>query len=362
MGYWDLPGSAKLVAAVVDTLLARGCVVATLSGHRNGFEEAVAEAFERRDVGTLSLIDVSDLGPLPPAEALARRVLPREARVNVATASSLVQSAALEGETVLVRGVDQHWPNWDIFLRAFVRARKPCIGAGEPLRIAVVTTAAAARTAGYTVLDDAEVPSRLDTALYVSEAMRDRRRGAFDLTLLQALVVELSGWNLDLADALARLPEHTLLDPFDWLSSQRPLTVTVREWGGVAFPCSIAAAKAGDQRTIARRVWRAQLHIVFPWLEEVRLLVVERYRGRLAPALPLQTPYGTTIVTPEDLEFGALVYLLRNQIDRRSVMMLARLGDIRNSLAHREPVEAAPLRTAQTMFDAWYREIAGESH
>ncbi|WP_434617156.1 hypothetical protein [Azospirillum sp. B2RO_4] len=353
MRFWELPGPAGHVNAAVDALISEGCVLIESGGDPKGFATVFAAAYERRDIGTLTIVDLADVLGLPPAEALMRRLLPRETRVAVATARTLCQSVELEGEAVVLHGAGGHWQSWDIFMRAFARDRLRT-GSVAPLRVAVLMDELPARPGGdYPVLTAAPLLGRIDTALYVAQAMRGRGRGAFDLALIEALIIELTGWNLPLADALVRLPEHTLFAPFDWLREQQAAAVPMREWDGAPFRCSVAAATANDRRTIARRVWKGQLHTVFPWLEEVRLQVVDAYANPLLRNLPLQTPYGTTITVPEDLEFGAITHLLRNQLDRPVRAMLERMAEVRNCLAHREPVDGTKLKAVQSEFETW---------
>ena len=86
-----------------------------------------------------------------------------------------------------------------------------------------------------------------------------------------ALAVELCGWRLDLAEAIVRAGRDDLMDPVGWLERRgaHPLG-DARQFGGNAMRCPMALLLARDRTELERRIWRAQLIAVFPWIEEAR--------------------------------------------------------------------------------------------
>lgn len=156
-------------------------------------------------------------------------------------------------------------------------------------------------------------------------------------SLATALAVELCGWRLDLAGAIVRAGRDDLMDPVGWLERRgaHPLEDT-RQFGGNAMSCPMALLLAGDRMELERRIWRAQLTSLFPWIEEARQATVTRYKRLLTVDEHLRA-LGVRDV--EEIELGALARQLRSRIPREEGQLLDCLGRIRNALAHRK---AAP--------------------
>lgn len=156
-------------------------------------------------------------------------------------------------------------------------------------------------------------------------------------SLAAALAVELCGWRLDLAEAIVRAGRDDLMDPVGWLERRGadPLD-DARQFGGSAMRCPMALLLAGDRMELERRIWRAQLVAVFPWIEEARQAIVTRYRRLLTVDEHLRA-LGVRDI--EEIELGALARQLRTRIPREEAQRLDCFGRIRNALAHRK---AAP--------------------
>lgn len=163
-------------------------------------------------------------------------------------------------------------------------------------------------------------------------------------SLAAALAVELCGWRLDLAEAIVRAGQDDLMDPLGWLDRRgaKPLE-GARQFGGSAMRCAMALLRAGDRMELERRIWRAQLASVFPWIEEARQAAVTRYRALLVVDEHLQA---LGVRDAEEIELGALARQLRNRVPREEAQKLDCLGRIRNALAHRKPAPPADLAFA----------------
>lgn len=88
---------------------------------------------------------------------------------------------------------------------------------------------------------------------------------------------------------------------------------------------------------IEKLIWEAQLKNVFPMIEKYRWTFVKEYHDQIKKALPITTSSGEEVSTPEDVEIGALVYLVKNEfirLDQRSYEELVKFRDARNKLAH----------------------------
>jgi hypothetical protein len=79
---------------------------------------------------------------------------------------------------------------------------------------------------------------------------------------------------------------------------------------------------------LRHRIWRAQVAVLFGWLEEIRLAFVER----IAPALQ------NSSADPSNWEWSELSQRLHESVPREHQQFAERCRRLRNRLAHRHPV------------------------
>lgn len=155
------------------------------------------------------------------------------------------------------------------------------------------------------------------------------------------LAVELCGWRIDLISALAITPYRELIDPIDWLMSvshKHPVIDEPQRYGGRIMSCPLSCLSTSNTQELMRRIWRAQLSSLFPWLEERRQQFIEEYRHELVidPHLASQG-----IESIDELEFGVLArqlkYRLRTRGQEKRADELSLYARVRNDIAHRRP-------------------------
>ena len=84
-------------------------------------------------------------------------------------------------------------------------------------------------------------------------------------------------------------------------------------------------------------VWRAQIKIVYPLLEEYRKGFVEQYSKQIKGLLPRTSPFGEVYEKPEDVELGTLAYLADTgqlSLTKFERDKLIAYKDARNTLSH----------------------------
>jgi hypothetical protein len=164
-----------------------------------------------------------------------------------------------------------------------------------------------------------------------------------------AVATELAGTDPILAAILAKLDLQTLLAPLSLLGDHArrqgfnvAVAARIEEvFDGERRRPSALAALAGDHAEIERRIWRAQVGILYPFIEVRRLDLVPRVRSLLD--LPVETTYGR-VSDPRELEVGQLVHFLRGRrVPRELWQLLNHLKDMRHALAHLKPVPVAAL-------------------
>jgi len=150
--------------------------------------------------------------------------------------------------------------------------------------------------------------------------------------------VALAGWELE---EISRQIERLHANP----KSLFEIPVVVREIGTASWALGEAdqldgvhftrfSASSADE--ISHRVWRAQVTVLFGWLESVRITFVQSNLGWLNKEAESRS------AGPLELEWGDLCYIARQRFTstdkRRQIAESAR--NIRNALAHGEVVGA----------------------
>jgi hypothetical protein len=164
--------------------------------------------------------------------------------------------------------------------------------------------------------------------------------------LAQALAVELLGWRFDLVRELMRASVEDLVDPVGWLTQRKqPALSGAARYAGRPFACPLhLAARARDDRDasaeLSRRVWRAQVAAVFPWIEERRASHAERYKGLLHVDDDSRKSGAVDVL---QLEFGAMKRQLLRVISPHEIDRLERFRLVRNALAHGKPAPVSDL-------------------
>ncbi|WP_316193251.1 MULTISPECIES: hypothetical protein [unclassified Bradyrhizobium] len=202
-----------------------------------------------------------------------------------------------------------------------------------------------------------------DMQLYVSTRMQGKN-GPGPTNLFERIVVEFAGWDPIVADMLSDWSPTDLLDPLPGLqklamnSALRGLSwqAGTQDMFGARMVSHILYHVMNDDREeVTRRLWRAHIAEIFPWLEEIRTYLIDGFREDIK--LPHELESGQIIHDPNLLEIGQLYWNLRyvaKMPERKlNLVKLCRLA--RNDLAHRRPVETARLRELER---EWNRATA----
>lgn len=104
--------------------------------------------------------------------------------------------------------------------------------------------------------------------------------------------------------------------------------------------------RKGNTAELSRRVWEAQLQVLFPIIEILRVKIIKELKDSLHECLTAHPIYqfGEQITDPYDLEFGTLVWLMAKQDEHRMRYLyvpdetvrsrICFLKECRNCLAH----------------------------
>jgi len=349
---WELPGPSAFLDETVEALRAGASLLVQFPEHAlDGYREATRRAMGRD--GLLSLTEV-EAGTDEPLPAIAG-AFDWEARAPwLRSPVILAESKRMEGHLVWVTGVGaEQWPAWRDFIERFSHACR-AFHAGDCGQICLDLpgTLQAKDPATDPVLRHLawrDRLSRLDVMLFLGRGMVRAGRMPFERELRMALAVEIAGFDLGLAASLVRAPLATLLAPVETLKTEaeRRGWATRRvadgwstgrqdNWEGRPFEHPASLAVDGRVDVIHHRVWRAELGVIFPILEEKRIEMVKKLGNKLKP---MHTDFGY-VSRVEDLELGSIAYQVRKfQLGRSLEEKLVHMAELRNALAHMEPVK-----------------------
>ena len=356
--WWELPGPAAFLRAAWEDVRGGKNVVLTLPaiapvGLRDGLAALVrqAELWAWRD------FPAGD-GPCSPAilvEQLHQRLAPPKAAGLVVSVDTLAADARLADTVIWVEGMTAAcWPAWRAFLGQYERACQMCPEQGRGLFCVPLTGEVARQVPEAAVALSVRrwwgVVGEVDLLLDLSLRADGRPMPPLHRRLALAVACELSGTDAALARALAGLGLRQLLEPQEFLRAE----AARRGWNaararqptwedglvdgvnGEDVVHSVALVIRGDDAELRRRIWQAEVAVLYPFLEEQRLRLLPRLRPYLR--LPVETAYGR-VDDIYDLELGQLVHFLRGRnLARELWRLLNLLTDMRHALAHLRPV------------------------
>lgn len=357
--WWSIPGPRHFVAEIVASLRAGRQAVVLLPAHGPpGLAAAVASVVEQDDGWVWSRVPVT--AGHHGADAIRHALLGGAAP---GTLADLVAHPTLQGRVLWIEGLTADtWPAWAPFIRAFAAAAAARPILDRPLLVLCVTGLATAAWPDahpnlsvcpwYDRLDD------LDMQQWAAYLLRPLTLTPVERRLRRELLVALAGHDPCCAQALSTGSLEQLLDPQallttlaaerGWLDpAPRPATWATGvcdRIGGQEQVHLAALCQAVDYTAHSEeRLWRAQVTVFFPLIEQLRKRLVARYGKRLR--LPITLADGRVITQPEELEIGQLNFLLSTApISWHRSELLTRLHAVRNALAHLTPLPYRELK------------------
>jgi hypothetical protein len=356
-----LPGPAGFVEAIARDLRRGSCVLVAFPVHApDGFSTALRNQFLDDDLVRWAAPKPGDIVGQEPLHFLVQHYATDLAGETFVDERQLAGSGNFAGRIVCVEPVaPQDWQPWWDFLLDYtgVLRHRPtdarglvCIVTrGVELGALPAPDIALALHAWRGFADELDLLSWLhywtrDVTVHSPVKKRLRLR----------LGLELIGFDATLAPQVATKGLADLLAPTDWLVA----VAQERGWLAEESPSwirgslddvedkyvshpALLALKSNASSSLRRCIWRAQVAVLFPLIEQERTAYLERYKALVR--LPFSSTSGAMIQELEDLEIGHLHHLLAKKLDHREAMRLRRLKDARNALAHLDPLEADEL-------------------
>jgi hypothetical protein len=356
--WWELPGPAAFLrAAWEDVRGGKNVVLALPATVPPGLHDGLLALVRQAEMWAWRDFRAGDeaAGPAALVEKLHQRFAPPKVGGVVLSADTLAGDPRLADTVIWVEGITAMcWPTWRAFLRQYERACQMRPEQGRGLFCVPLASQMAGQVPEPAVALSVRrwwgVVGGIDLLLDLSLRADVGPMPALHRRLALAVACELAGTDAALARALAGLGLRQLLEPQEFLRAD----AARRGWNadrarrpnwedgmidgvnGEDVVHSVALAVRGDDAEVRRRIWQAEVAVLYPFLEEQRLRLLPRLRPYLR--LPVETTYGP-VDDIFDLELGQLVHFLRGRnLPRELWRLLNLLTDMRHALAHLRPV------------------------
>jgi hypothetical protein len=356
--WWSLPGPRAFVEQVVGEVRQGKSVFLYLPEHHpkrlaSIFREALQEDYRWL---SLSSYDGGD-----PVEYLFESCASSAHRESLRSVQDLVQQEAFQGQLIWLEGVGGALAEfWAPFFLEYERASRAVPPARQTVFIIFLegldcrSAFPAAVGLSHHRWDDCL--RRTDMSFYSALLIQDRD-SSLETDLVTALVATLSGWDPVLCESFALLDLAELINPREKLSTFAQQRGWVPEqnalfdlsawqlgfWQTVDGRPVVHTSLCSRDADIDRLIWRAEVGVLLPYIEEQRQILLDRYARYLTA--PFVTNQGILIEDIRDLEIGMIQFQLKDctDIPAESKALITNLKKARNSLSHLEPIRPAVL-------------------
>ena len=359
--WWTLPGPAEYVAGTVRAVRDGNHAVLALPEHvPEGLRSSI-----RDELGTAwPWFDLPPEVEEPPVDFLFDRFVPDAAPDLLRTPQALVRQSGFANRVLWLRVCSsKQWAPWRSFLEKYRSACHSYPRQSPAQFIVTLEGEAATQTPReetlLTVRSWRGVINELDATLYAAHLLRDRSLDHLPRQVAVSTVAAFALWDASVADKLTADLDSALEYPKgilceiardrNWDAAENPTWASGQEnvVDGEELTHSAYCALRGNTDELERRRWRAQVGVVFPFLEQRRRDIIEALEGSLwAPYTFSQNGHSRRVETVEELEFTDILRQLRDgaSASKDALRLIRRLRDMRNKLAHLETLESENLR------------------
>lgn len=378
--WWQLPGPAHFLAFVEDDLRQGKNVFLALPEYMPRDFLRIALANRVKDDfwywRPIFLQEEPKFRDEPVRLLFNRFVGRREARIDV---NALVERDSFHANLIWLEGLEEvstsTWEAWKAFFKDYTHScRKLAEGKRTLFCVPLVGTLATQILPGEALTLSIRrwcgVVEQLDMSLYISLLSKNTCfTNRLKKNLKIAISTELAGTDPELAELLFKLPFENLLEPFDNLFNQLKEIAKERGWHeeqvrdpqwhlgmsdeieGTFFIHAAAVALQGDKgkNELQRRIWRGQVRILFPFLEEKRIALLKELQHLRLLKVPFETSVGL-IENLHDLELSHIYHQTKNShLPSKTRNLINILTDIRHTIAHLKPIEVKQWRELQRL-------------
>jgi hypothetical protein len=359
--WWSLRGPQDLVSRLCSELRVGKNVFLSVPEHfPYGFRSAVQESRDLRELHWhhLSIDPDEDRDPL---DVLWEEFVFEDEHPGLRrSVEQLLEKDSFSGMIIWVDGLTPHYASrWIAFIERFSQTINSIPVFMRFQICCVVPRAIASRATANiccAVVDAVPHAGLLDTLTYADALTQGRSANPLEAHVMTSVVANITLWDQELAVALSHQSIDVILSPGPWLRqwAERKLwskDLTLERFSEMGLRMmfesqvrlhSAIVALKGDTAEISSRVWRGQVSVLLPFIEERRRDLLGCV-GHLV-ALPFRTSYGD-ITELSEVEIGHLHNLMCRSygVDPQIQELIRLLRDIRNRLAHFSPIDCGVL-------------------
>jgi hypothetical protein len=367
--WWQLPGPAEFIDGLVRDLRDGKNVVVCLPRYApDGLDAAVRRALGDDRSWERWIVEQEDHGPV--VEQLYRRFIPNDEDVGaLRNAGTLARNARMLDHLVLLDGfealADERRSDWLVFAGEYSHACRTLDPADRPLFIMILRGACALRppisSPCLSVHTWDGVVDGLDMLLYAAELRRSRPLPSELQRVAVAVIAQLAAWDPYVAERLSAEGLERIVEPATILreiadergwrndgerdsdgSGWSAGTVATLEGRPVVHSAAVVGpvgGALGDE--IERRIWRAEVGVLLPFVEERRRAIIEQFEGAFRLPHYRVDNRNEPVREAQDLEIGDIYHQVVHQhvdIGRENRMLVPGLKEMRDLLAHLQPL------------------------
>lgn len=375
LDWWNLPGPSAWLESLLRALRAGHNLIIRLPdysplGLREALERQVTTGGSWR--WTPIQLGISTTLKNDPAQFLWQRFGGEKTHVLIDSVT-LARSKHLLDYIIWLEGFTQDsWCDWQKFLFAYSDACRERDPVDRGLFVAccdgMIGKDIKNGDAALSVHTFYGATNSLDMSLWVANLLQGRHLDPLEIRLRTAVIVELAGCDSDIAQALVALDLDKLFDPWSHLASignsrhwsvQDPSVLS--DYSGMIhlidghphINSSLLAINGSEGTTeIRRRIWQGQVSILFPFLEQERISLLNRLKPLLR--IPFSTKFGE-VNDIWELELMHILQQVKQRVKSDLRQRLQNLVDMRNALAHLDLVTSQQVKVAM----AWKKKDKG---
>jgi hypothetical protein len=360
--WWQMPGPSRLTHFIAKDIRAgRNVAICLPKRTPSGIIHEIRGLLAPDDLFFASVRHEDCLENESPEDTLFRKFAPSAPKMQARTALALCEQQSFQGRVITLESIpESRWSDWKTFLSEYESISRTLTS--------LTRTVFVVKLIGPNALNPPEPEhllsircydgfvEKIDMLLYAATVHANRSMGKIQKQLSMSLCTELSQWDIQLSDELAKLPFMSLLDPRPMLS----LLAKDMEWDAIpelvdrdvlwaegivheidgrdVFHSAYLIGRSGD-RDLNQRLWQAELAVLYPLIEEKRQSIIDELNGALV--MPYIGPNGETIDNVKDLEIGHLHAMLQMKSSKylqNYRKQVGKLRILRNALAHLECV------------------------
>lgn len=361
--WWQLRGPNRFVSRVAEELRAGKNVTLCLPEHTtDGLAEAIRVRLGDGESWPWYTIHADEQPDVKPIQILYARFVPGTTPDAIENTYGLVKEESFSGKIVWLDHFSKStWPAWKEFLREYEHA----CGARSVFERTLFCTELKGELSLDPPIEDVRLSlqayrgcvSSLDMLLYASYLASEDAPTDLSSSVLIWVTAQLAQWDPRLAEVLVRCDLPDVLSPLPVLrrlqaergwdrqdsaqhSDSQYWASGIVDWVDGERKMHSAFLPNGDSANlIGQRIWSGEVSVLLPYVEDRRQQTLKDLKGILR--VPFTTRFGEIISDLADLEIGHIETQLNmngSSVNPEKKNHIRRLREIRNSLAHLQPV------------------------